>query len=113
VPGSLAIISSSFEGEWRGKAIDTWSGFSGITAGLGPILGGFLIQSISWRAAFLINVPLAVVVLFIVFRHVPESRDLTPASWTCREHSWLPRALGGSFKALSIPRIEASEIRWS
>ena len=75
VPGSLAIISSSFEGERRGKAIGTWSGFSGITAGLGPILGGFLIQSISWRAAFLINVPLAVVVLFIVFRHVPESRD--------------------------------------
>jgi EmrB/QacA subfamily drug resistance transporter len=75
VPGSLAIISASFEGERRGKAIGTWSGFSGITAALGPILGGYLVENVSWRAAFLINVPLALVVLFIVFRHVPESRD--------------------------------------
>lgn len=75
VPGSLAIISASFEGERRGKAIGTWSGFSGITAALGPILGGYLVENVSWRAAFLINVPLAAVVLFIVFRHVPESRD--------------------------------------
>jgi EmrB/QacA subfamily drug resistance transporter len=75
VPGSLSIISASFEGERRGKAIGTWSGFSGITAALGPILGGYLVENVSWRAAFLINVPLALVVLFIVFRHVPESRD--------------------------------------
>jgi EmrB/QacA subfamily drug resistance transporter len=75
VPGSLAIISASFEEERRGKAIGTWSGFSGITAALGPILGGYLVENVSWRAAFLINVPLAAVVLFIVFRHVPESRD--------------------------------------
>ncbi len=75
VPGSLAIISASFEGERRGKAIGTWSGFSGITAALGPILGGYLVENVSWRAVFLINVPLAVVVLFIVARHVPESRD--------------------------------------
>ncbi len=75
VPGSLSIISASFEGEQRGKAIGTWSGFSGITAALGPILGGYLVENVSWRAAFLINVPLAAVVLYIVFRHVPESRD--------------------------------------
>ena len=75
VPGSLSIISASFEGERRGKAIGTWSGFSGITAALGPILGGYLVENVSWRAAFLINVPLAAVVLYIVFRHVPESRD--------------------------------------
>lgn len=75
VPGSLAIISASFEGERRGKAIGTWSGFSGITAALGPILGGYLVENVSWRAAFLINVPLAAVVLFIAFWHVPESRD--------------------------------------
>ena len=75
VPGSLAIISASFEGERRGKAIGTWSGFSGITAALGPILGGYLVDNVSWRAAFLINVPLAAVVLFIALRHVPESRD--------------------------------------
>jgi len=75
VPGSLAIISASFEGERRGKAIGTWSGFSGITAALGPILGGYLVENVSWRVAFLINVPLALVVLYVVFRHVPESRD--------------------------------------
>jgi EmrB/QacA subfamily drug resistance transporter len=75
VPGSLSIISASFEGEARGKAIGTWSGFSGITAALGPVLGGYLVENVSWRAAFLINVPLAVAVLTIVARHVPESRD--------------------------------------
>jgi EmrB/QacA subfamily drug resistance transporter len=75
VPGSLAIISASFTEEQRGRAIGTWSGFSGITAALGPVLGGYLVENVSWRAAFLINVPLAVVVLLIVARHVPESRD--------------------------------------
>ena len=75
VPGSLAIISASFDEARRGRAIGTWSGFSGITAALGPVLGGYLVENVSWRAAFLINVPLAAVVLFIVARHVPESRD--------------------------------------
>src|SRR5829696_7378475 len=75
VPGSLAIISASFDESRRGRAIGTWSGFSGITAAIGPVLGGYLVDNVSWRAAFLINVPLAVIVLWIVFRHVPESRD--------------------------------------
>ena len=75
VPGSLAIISATFEEERRGKAIGTWSGFSGITAALGPVLGGYLVENVSWRAAFLINVPLAVVLILISLRHVPESRD--------------------------------------
>ena len=75
VPGSLAIISASFDGEDRGKAIGTWAGLSGVTTALGPILGGFLVENVSWRAAFLINVPLAIVVLLIAYRHVPESRD--------------------------------------
>src|SRR5918999_2680029 len=75
VPGSLAIISASFEEERRGRAIGTWSGFSGITAAIGPVLGGYFVENVSWRADFLINVPLAIVVLWLVFRHVPESRD--------------------------------------
>jgi EmrB/QacA subfamily drug resistance transporter len=75
VPGSLAIISSSFKEEERGKAIGTWSGFTAITAAVGPVLGGWLIEHISWRAAFFINAPLAVIVLALVFLHVPESRD--------------------------------------
>jgi EmrB/QacA subfamily drug resistance transporter len=75
VPGSLAIISASFDNENRGRAIGTWSGFTAITAAVGPVMGGWLIENVSWRAAFFLNVPLAVVVLVLVFWHVPESRE--------------------------------------
>jgi EmrB/QacA subfamily drug resistance transporter len=75
VPGSLAIISASFAAEERGRAIGTWSGFTAITAAVGPVLGGWLIENISWRAIFFINVPIALVVLSLVLLHVPESRD--------------------------------------
>src|SRR5882672_2826631 len=61
VPGSLAIISASFRKEDRGRAIGTWSGFSAIAAGFGPLLGGWLIEHVSWRWIFFINVPLAAV----------------------------------------------------
>src|SRR5215471_1699478 len=76
VPGSLAIISASFPEEKRGRAIGTWSGFTSLTAAAGPVLGGFLIAHGSWRWAFFINIPVALVVLAITFRQVPESRDL-------------------------------------
>ncbi len=75
VPGSLAILSASFDQERRGQAIGTWSGFTAITAGVGPVIGGWLIENVSWRAVFFINVPLALIVLLISFLHVPESRD--------------------------------------
>jgi len=75
VPGSLAIIGAYFTDEQRGRAIGTWSGFSAITTALGPVLGGWLIENISWRWVFFINVPLALLVLAIVFWRVPESRD--------------------------------------
>jgi len=75
VPGSLAIISASFSEDRRGAAIGTWSGFTAITAAIGPVIGGWLIEHVSWRAVFFINVPLAVVVLGISFWRVPESRD--------------------------------------
>ena len=75
VPGSLAIISASFSGEERGKAIGTWSGFTAITSALGPVLGGWLVENTSWRWIFFINVPLAAIVLAILFWRVPESRD--------------------------------------
>ena len=74
VPGSLAIISACFDEDSRGKAIGTWSGFTAITTALGPVLGGWLIQYASWRWAFLLNVPLALAVVGISYRHVPESR---------------------------------------
>lgn len=75
VPGSLAIISASFNEQRRGRAIGTWSGFTAITAAIGPVIGGWLIEHVSWRAIFFINIPLAVVVLLISFWRVPESRD--------------------------------------
>nr|MBA2395908.1 MFS transporter [Ktedonobacteraceae bacterium] len=75
VPGSLAIISTTFSKEQRGKAIGTWSGFSVITGALGPVLGGWLVEHVSWRAVFYLNIPLAVIVLVVLFLHVPESVD--------------------------------------
>jgi EmrB/QacA subfamily drug resistance transporter len=74
VPGSLAMIRSSFSEEKRGKAIGTWSGFSAITAAIGPVLGGWLIEHVSWRAVFFINVPLAILVILISYWRAPESR---------------------------------------
>ena len=75
VPGSLAIISASFDEERRGQAIGTWSAFTAITAGVGPVIGGWLVEHISWRAIFFINVPLALAVIAIAVLRVPESRE--------------------------------------
>lgn len=77
VPGSLAIISASFSPARRGRAIGTWSGFTSITSAIGPVLGGGLVQYASWRWVFFLNVPLATIVLVMLFWHVPESRDET------------------------------------
>ena len=74
VPGSLAIISAAFDESQRGRAIGTWSGFTAITSAVGPILGGWLIENTSWRWIFFLNLPLALIVLVLVFTHVPESR---------------------------------------
>jgi EmrB/QacA subfamily drug resistance transporter len=75
VPGSLAIISASFAREERGRAIGTWSGFSAITTAIGPVLGGWLVDQVSWRAVFFLNLPLAIAVVVISMWHVPESHD--------------------------------------
>jgi EmrB/QacA subfamily drug resistance transporter len=75
VPGSLSIISASFSKEDRGRAIGTWSGFTAISAGVGPVLGGWLIENVSWRWIFFINLPLVAVALLITWTRVPESRD--------------------------------------
>jgi EmrB/QacA subfamily drug resistance transporter len=78
-PGSLAIIEASFRPEDRGPAIGAWSGLGGVTAAIGPFLGGWLVQAASWRLIFLINLPLAAVVVWVAQRHVPESRDPSAA----------------------------------
>lgn len=75
VPGSLAIISASFSEEQRGSAFGTWSAFTAVTTVVGPVLGGALVQYASWRWVFFLNVPLAVVVLIVLFWRVPESSD--------------------------------------
>lgn len=80
VPGSLAIISSSFREEERGRAIGAWSGFSSMTTAIGPVLGGWLVDQVSWRAVFFINIPLAIVVIALSLRHVPESRSGTKSA---------------------------------
>jgi EmrB/QacA subfamily drug resistance transporter len=74
VPGSLALISVSFAPEQRGRAIGTWSGFTSITAAVGPLLGGWLVEHASWRWVFFINLPVAMAVLALTLWHVPESR---------------------------------------
>src|SRR6267378_3352873 len=75
VPGSLAIISTSFDEKSRGQAIGTWSGFTAITTAVGPVLGGWLVEHASWRWAFFINLPLAAAVMAISLWRIPESRS--------------------------------------
>lgn len=75
VPGSLALLSASFPEAERGRAIGIWSGFTSITSAIGPVLGGWIVQHFSWRWAFFINVPIAVLVVCLTFWCVPESRN--------------------------------------
>ena len=74
-PGSLAIIEASFRPEDRSPAIGAWSGLGGVAIAIGPFLGGWLVDAVSWRLIFLINLPLAVLVVWVAVRHVPESQD--------------------------------------
>jgi EmrB/QacA subfamily drug resistance transporter len=74
-PGSLAIIEASFRPDDRNEAIGAWSGLSGVGVAIGPFLGGWLVQAVSWRLIFVINLPLALIVVAVGTRHVPESRD--------------------------------------
>ena len=77
-PGSLAILQASFAEEDRSAAIGAWSGLGGVATAIGPFLGGWLISAVSWRLVFFINLPLAVVVLVIARRHVPETKAPGP-----------------------------------
>jgi EmrB/QacA subfamily drug resistance transporter len=74
-PGSLAIIQATFAPDARPRAVGAWSGLGGVASAVGPILGGWLVQSVGWRWIFLLNLPLAAAVLAVTLRHVPESRD--------------------------------------
>lgn len=74
-PGSLALIEASFRPGDRARAIGAWSGLGGVAGALGPLVGGYLIGAISWRAIFVINLPIGIFVAWAATRHVPESRD--------------------------------------
>ncbi len=110
VPVSLAIISAAFPAPERGKAIGTWAGFSAVATALGPVLGGWLVDTVSWRAIFFVNVPIAVIALGIAFRHVPESRkppEDSPLDWP----GGFLAALG--LGALAYGLTAASERDWT
>jgi EmrB/QacA subfamily drug resistance transporter len=106
VPGSLAIISSSFSESERGRAIGTWSGFSAITTAIGPVVGGWLIEHVSWRAVFFINIPIALLVILISVKFVPESSDRENAGL-----DWLGAIIGTvGLGALVYGLIESSRL---
>ena len=94
VPGSLALLTANFSGEEQGRAFGTWAGASGATTILGPVIGGLLVDTISWRAAFLINVPLVLVAAWATWKHVPESRN----DEASKQFDWL----GAGIVALAV-----------
>jgi EmrB/QacA subfamily drug resistance transporter len=104
VPGSLAIINATFDGAERGRAIGTWSGFSAITTAIGPVLGGWLIERVSWRAAFFLNVPLAAAVVALSVVFMKESKDSSRGKgidWT-----------GGALAVFGLGGIVLGLIEW-
>src|SRR5271157_5246499 len=108
VPGSLALISASFGESERGRAIGTWSGSTAITTAIGPVLGGWLIEHLSWRWAFFINLPLAVAVIAVTLWRVPESKSgrLGRIDW------WGTMAATLSLTGLTFAFIESTSHGW-
>lgn len=107
VPGSLAIISTSFDEKSRGRAIGTWSGFTAITTAIGPVLGGWLVQHASWRWAFFINLPIAAAVIAISFWRIPESRTET------KRIDWIGAVLATlSLAGLVTGLLESGNLGW-
>ena len=108
VPESLALISACFDESERGRAIGTWSGATAITTALGPVLGGWLIEHLSWRWVFFINVPLALAVIAISLWQVPESRSSRQG-----RIDWLGASVATfSLTALTFGMIESSRLGW-
>jgi EmrB/QacA subfamily drug resistance transporter len=96
-PGSLALLQSAFRQEDRGRAIGAWSGLGGIATAAGPLVGGLLIDYVSWRWVFLINLPLAVLTVWLAQRFVPESRS--PAATGCFD------ALGAALATVALATL--------
>ncbi|MEX1168902.1 MAG: MFS transporter [Chloroflexota bacterium] len=103
VPGSLALITHTFEGEARGRAFGIWAASTSALTVLGPIVGGVVVDTISWRVAFLINVPLLAVALWATLAHVDESRDMDATA----RFDWL----GALVAALAVGGLSFGLIR--
>jgi len=109
VPGSLALITANFEGEEQGRAFGTWAGASGATTILGPLLGGLLVDTISWRAAFFINIPLVALAAWATWKHVPESRGENAT----RHFDWIGAAIVGlAVGGLAFGTIYGQQRAW-
>ena len=109
VPGSLAIISVSFDEKSRGQAIGTWSGFTAITTAVGPVLGGWLVEHASWRWVFFINLPIAAAVIAFSLWRIPESRSDTAGRLDWRGAALATMGLGGIVYGF----IESISLGWS
>jgi EmrB/QacA subfamily drug resistance transporter len=108
VPGSLAIISTSFDEKSRGRAIGTWSGFTAITMAVGPVLGGWLVEHASWRWVFFINLPLAAAVIAISVWRIPETN-----SKVARRVDWLGALLATlGLGGVVFGFIESTDLGW-
>ncbi|HSZ60331.1 MAG TPA: MFS transporter [Terriglobales bacterium] len=108
VPGSLAIISTSFDEKSRGLAIGTWSGFTAITTAIGPVLGGWLVEHASWRWVFFLNLPLAAAVVVISLWRIPESR-----SGSAGRIDWLGAILSTlGLAGLVVGFVESTNLGW-
>jgi EmrB/QacA subfamily drug resistance transporter len=107
VPGSLALISANFAEKERGRAIGTWSGFTSITAAIGPVLGGWFTEHGSWRWVFFINVPIGLLVVLLAMWKVPESR----AGNISRRFDWPGAVLAVvAFGGIVLALIEAMPV---
>src|SRR5215210_2616527 len=109
MPATLSIIANVFPPEERGKAIGIWAALAAIGIGLGPLVGGLLIEWFDWSAVFLVNVPVALIAVLLGLRLVPESRDPTPGSF---DMAGAALSTAG-FTVLVYAVIEAPEQGWS
>jgi len=109
-PGSLAILEASFRPADRARAIGAWSGLGGLAIAAGPLVGGYLIAAASWRWIFFINVPIAVVVIALGARHVPESRD--PGAGAQTDYAGAA-AVVVFLSGITFAFIEAPALGWS
>lgn len=110
VPSSLAILTASFDPSERGRAVGLWASLSGIGAAIGPLAGGLIVDAISWRGIFFLNLPVALIVFIVALPHVPESRDVA-----AERHIDLPGAATAVvfLAGLTFALIEGSHLGWT